>query len=358
MNPDQELAPDPGGGHGSLALLVLLACVVGAGAGAIGTLFRIFLEHADAWRDALIGWAHAAPIMGFVFVTTSCAGAVALAAWLVRRYSPEASGSGIPHVEAVLREEVPPAPLIVLPVKFVGGLLAIGAGLALGREGPSVQMGAIVAHIAGKLANLKWPDARALIAAGAGAGLAAAFNAPTAGAVFVLEELVRRFEPRMAIAALAASTGAIFVSRMLYGDAPDFHVDRLAFAGAATIPLYVALGALAGLLAVGYNRALLGAIAGAAYLRRWPLELRAGAIGAAVGALAWFAPDLVGGGDPLTQRALNGSGTLAVLPFILLLRFGLGAVSYAAGTPGGLFAPLLVVGAQLGLCFGLLCRIA
>ena len=223
-----------------------------------------------------------------------------------------------------MRQDVPPAPLSVLPVKFFGGLLAIGSGLALGREGPSVQMGAIVAHLTGTLAKRKWPDARSLIAAGAGAGLAAAFNAPTAGAVFVLEELVRRFEPRMAIAALAASTGAIFVSRMLYGDAPDFHVDPLAFASAATIPLYVALGAVAGLLAVGYNRAILGAIAAANDLRRWPLELRAGAIGAAVGALAWFAPDLVGGGDPLTQRALNGGGTLAVLPLILLLRFGLG----------------------------------
>ena len=168
MNPDQELAPDPEGDHGSLLLLVLLACLVGAGAGAIGTLFRIFLEHADAWRDALIGWGHGAPIVGFVLVSSGCAGAVALAAWLVRRYSPEASGSGIPHVEAVLRQDVPPAPIIVLPVKFVGGLLAIGSGLALGREGPSVQMGAIVAHIAGKLRNLKWPDARALIAAGAG----------------------------------------------------------------------------------------------------------------------------------------------------------------------------------------------
>ena len=127
MNPDQELAPDPEGDHGSLLLLVLLACVVGAGAGAIGTLFRIFLEHADAWRDALIGWAHGAAIVGFVLVSGGCAGAVALAAWLVRRYSPEASGSGIPHVEAVLRKDVPPAPIMVLPVKFVGGLLAICA---------------------------------------------------------------------------------------------------------------------------------------------------------------------------------------------------------------------------------------
>jgi CIC family chloride channel protein len=219
-------------------------------------------------------------------------------------------------------------------------------------------MGASIANVVGTLARRGWPDARALLAAGAGAGLAAAFNAPTAGAVFVLEELVRRFEPRMAIAAVAASTGAIFVCRLVLGDAPDFDVGSLPYPAAATMLLHLALGAIAGLLAVGYNCAVLAALAGAAALKRLPLELRAGLIGAAVGALAWFAPELVGGGDPLTQRALDGSGTLALLPLVFLLRFALGAVSYAAGTPGGLFAPLLVLGAQLGLWWGLLSRLA
>jgi CIC family chloride channel protein len=252
---------------------------------------------------------------------------------------------------------LPPAPYRLIPIKFFGGLLAIGSGLALGREGPSVQMGAGVGHLVGRICRCNWPDCRVLLAAGAGAGLATAFNAPIAGAIFVLEELVRRFEHRIAIAALGASATAIAVARLLLGDAPDFHVQALAHAGAEAAPLYFVLGAVAGLLAVVYNRTLLATIA-LAELIAWPVELRAGLIGAAVGILAWFAPEWVGGGDAITQRTLAGGGTLALLPAIFLLRLGLGAVSYAAGTPGGLFAPMLVLGAQLGLFFGLLSRLA
>src|SRR5215467_10828083 len=155
-----------------------------------------------------------------------------------------------------------------------------------------------------------------------------------------------------------ASATAIAVARVFLGDAPDFHVDALAYASAEATPLFFALGAVAGLAAIAYNRALLETITAAERLGRLSVELRAGLIGAAVGTLAWFAPSVVGGGDPITQRALVGAETLSVLPLLFLLRFGLGTVSYAAGTPGGLFAPMLALGAQLGLFFGLVCRLA
>ena len=340
-----------------LVVLALLALVVGAAAGLVGALFRLALEEANRARGALITWAHGQWLVGFLCVVGTCAAAALTAAWLVRRFSPHASGSGIPHVEVVLSGEIPPAPSLLVPVKFAGGLLAIGSGLALGREGPSVQMGASIAHLIGRLCGREWPECRALLAAGAGASLAAAFNAPMAGAVFVLEELVRRFELRIAIAALAASATAITVARMLLGDAPDYDVASLDYASTAAQPLFFVLGAVAGLVAVAYNRALLGTIAGAERLDRLSEEWRAGLVGAGAGVLAWFAPRLVGGGDALTQRALGGSETLLVLPLVFLIRFGLGAVSYAAGTPGGLFAPMLVLGAQLGLFFGLLSRL-
>src|SRR5262245_56863120 len=220
--------------RGSLLVLVLLALIVGAAAGLVGAIFRLTLEQADRLRDALIGWAQAEKLAGFLFVVATCASAALIAAWLVRRFSPHASGSGIPHVEVVLSGEIAPAPASLIAVKFSGGLLAIGSGLALGREGPSVQMGAGIAHLVGRAFRRDWPDCRTLMAAGAGAGLAAAFNAPIAGAVFVLEELVRRFELRIAIAALVASTTAIAAARLLLGDMPDFHVPSFRSTGTGT----------------------------------------------------------------------------------------------------------------------------
>ena len=358
MDREQKLPVAAADRPGNLLTLALLAPIVGVACGLVGALFRLALEKADRMRDALIDWAEGEQLVGFWTVVGACAAATLVAAALVRRFSPYASGSGIPQVEAVLNDELPPAQFRVIPVKFVGGVLAIGEGLALGREGPSVQMGASIAHLFGKVFQRSWPDCSVLLAAGAGAGLATAFNAPIAGAIFVLEELVRRFEPRVAIVALGASATAISVSRMLLGGVADFHVEALEYASAEARPLYFVLGAAAGLMAIVYNRTLLATLGAAERLARWPVELRAGLIGAAVGTLAWFMPDLVGGGDAITQRTLLGAESLAMLPLVFLLRLGLGAVSYAAATPGGLFAPLLVLGAQLGLFFGLLFRIA
>ncbi|WP_256570593.1 H(+)/Cl(-) exchange transporter ClcA [Bradyrhizobium sp. CCGUVB1N3] len=338
--------------------LAAMALVIGAATGCVGAIFRLLLAHADRLRDAMIAWAYGHAIWGFLIVVGACAVATMVAAWMVRQFSPHASGSGIPHVEAVLHEEIPPAPFGLVPVKFIGGILAIGSGLALGREGPTVQMGAGIAVFAARVCRLCWADSRVLLAAGAGAGLATAFNAPIAGLVFVLEELVQRIEHRVAIAALAALATAIPVARLLLGDAPDFQVGPLSYPSAESAPLFFALGGIAGLLAVAYNRSLLATSAGRDQFGRLPIELRAGLIGASVGILAWFAPELVGGGDQITQRALIGHGSVVIVGGAFLIRFGLGALSYAAGTPGGLFAPLLVLGAQSGQLFGAACRLA
>lgn len=334
-----------------LLFLSALALLVGGLGGVVGALFRLTLQAAGHLRDVIVHRAQGQALPGFLLVVAACALATFLAAWLVRRFAPPASGSGIPHVEAVLHGEMAPAPFILLPVKFFGGALAIGAGLALGREGPSVQMGAVIGHLTGGVFKRDAADCRALLAAGAGAGLATAFNAPMAGALFVLEELVQKFEQRTAIAALAASSTAIAVAHLLLGDRPDFQIPALAYPTPAIGPLFFVLGGAMGLFGVAYNRFLLATLS-AAETARLSAGVRAALTGAAVGALAWCSPGLVGGGDGLTLAALMGTQDLFVLPALLLLRFALGSASYAAGTPGGLFAPLLALGAQAGLLLG------
>src|ERR1044071_5778965 len=169
------------------------AALVGLGAGLVAALFRAALAAGDALRNGLIAWAKSYPLWGWIFpILFSMTGAV-LSVALVRRYAPEASGSGIPHLKGVLHRLRTLDWRRVLPVKFIAGTLAIGGGLALGREGPTVQMGGAVGDAVWSWLKSPPREHRTLIAAGAGAGLAAAFNAPLSGLIFVLEEVRRDF---------------------------------------------------------------------------------------------------------------------------------------------------------------------
>ncbi|MBX3388024.1 MAG: H(+)/Cl(-) exchange transporter ClcA [Phycisphaeraceae bacterium] len=339
-----------GGAH--LFALVLLSIAVGAVVGGVGASFRLALDWAADRRVLLLEWAQGTPIWGVVVVVGAIALAAAIAAWLVQWFSPDSAGSGIPHVESVLQHDVPIAPWHLIPVKFVGGVLAIGSGFALGREGPSVQIGATLGHEIGRRLGWGRMDCRSLLAAGAGAGLATAFNAPIGGSVFVLEELVRRFDTRITIVTFGASTGAIVVARLMLGSAPEFAVPGVVEPSLLVMPAFLLLGLVMGAIGVIYNKAILGMLDAADSVKRVPRWAKAAAIGAAIGLLAFFWPVAVGGGDVLTRDALHWSGsgtTVAALGALFLIRMVLSPLSYAAQTPGGLFAPLLAVGALAGV---------
>jgi CIC family chloride channel protein len=130
----------------------------------------------------------------------------------------------------------------------------------------------------------------------------------------VLEELVRRFDARITITTLCASGSAIAVARLLLGNGPDFQLEPLAYSGLGTVPVYLVLGAVTGLMGIAYNQVLLGALAAAERLGRWSSgDVRAATVGAAVGLLAWFGPSLVGGGDAITQHALAGGDSMMLI---------------------------------------------
>ncbi len=167
MELEQKVLFDQKLGARNILALALMSLVVGGAAGLLGAIFRLTLQKADWARTTLILLAHQQGAAGFLMVVGGITAATALAAWLVRRFSPESGGSGIPHVESQLKLGWSGSPERILPVKFVGGVLAIGGGLALGREGPSVQIGASLGHLLGKIFRRNENECRVLLAAGA-----------------------------------------------------------------------------------------------------------------------------------------------------------------------------------------------
>jgi CIC family chloride channel protein len=328
------------------------AALVGLCAGGVAVIFRGLLAGADGLRNLLIAWSYTVPTFGWLFPMLFGAIGALIATALVVRYAPEASGSGIPHLKAVLHRLRDLTWSRVLTIKMFSGVLAIGGGLALGREGPTVQMGGAVADGIARGLKVSPQDRLTLTAAGAGAGLAAAFNAPLSGLVFVLEEVQRDFRPAVFGAAFVAAATADVVARSVSGQLPVFTVPNYTMPPLSALPAFALLGMLAGLLGVAFNRGLLGTLNLMARVpRRWRFGICA-VVGAAAGLLAWFSPSAVGGGHELAETVLTNSIPLFAIPLLFLVRFGLTLASYGTGAAGGIFAPLLALGALLGLGVG------
>ncbi|WP_328966464.1 ClC family H(+)/Cl(-) exchange transporter [Streptomyces sp. NBC_00239] len=328
----------------------LVAVPAGCLVGLLGGAFRWCLEHADRLRGSLLETADGLDGPGWLVPVALAAAGAALACAIARQV-PYAAGSGIQHVEAVWQEQAHTVsrPLRLLAAKFTGGLIAIGSGLVLGREGPIVHMGASIAVESGRRTRLGPDDARLLHAALSGAGLAAAFSAPLGGLLFVCEELTRTVRPRLVLLTVIGTAAAVACSRLVVGDAPIFPVPGARFPPVSTLPLFLLFGVAAGMLGAAYSGLVVGMLAVSDRLTRVPAVVRAGAIGSVVGLLMASDPLLAGGGDPLSQRLLAGdSPAVAALAGYLVVRFVAGPLSYAAGTPGGLFAPLLALGALWG----------
>jgi CIC family chloride channel protein len=334
-----------------LVLVCAVATVAGVFIGFVGGAFRWCLRSADVLRGELVDWTHHLPGPGWLIPMAVTAGCATLAAAVVR-WMPLAAGSGIQHVEAVYRGEAAPPMLRLLPAKFVGGVLGIGSGLVLGREGPTVHMGAAVGAAAARSA--RFPDAtvRMLQTAVGGAGLAVAFNAPIGGALFTLEEVTKSFRLQTVLATVFAAATAVGCSRLINGDHPDFALQEVASPSLGWLPLFVVFGLATGCVGVLYNRLTLAFVDRVKLVSRIPSEVKAAVIGALIGLMMFIHPLAVGGGDALTQSILGGSSmVLPVVIGLLALRFVAGPLSYAAAVPGGLFAPLLAVGALWGVLF-------
>ncbi|MFZ4774351.1 MAG: H(+)/Cl(-) exchange transporter ClcA [Terrimicrobiaceae bacterium] len=340
---------------GPAFLLILGAVIVGLLTGLLGTAFLLALRQGNVLREALTATLESwPPFFGWLALSAVVASATCAAAWMVQRFAPTAKGSGIPYVEKILRGTGQPHHAWVLPIKFLGGWLALSAGLVLGREGPLVQMGAVIGEKTGRLIPGLKGAWKSLMAAGAGAGLASAFNAPVGGTIFILEEVFRKITPMTFILAATAASASVFLQRVVFHMPQDYAVPVMPQAPTEAVWLFFLFGGAVGILGVLYNRLLLAVLAFGPKILKVPLPVRAAVIGFLMGSVAWFAPKWVGGGDDITQAILASRSEVWLLLGIASLRFFLGPLSYSAGTPGGLFAPIIALGALVGAASGVL----
>jgi CIC family chloride channel protein len=326
------------------------ALIVGAMVGVVSVVFRTILETSQAYRTSWLA-AHR-DLTGLLWIVVAMV-LIAIALWLVRAFCPEAAGSGIPNLKMVLQGDFRIRWARILPVKFLSGFLAIASGLALGREGPTIQMGAALGAMFGDLTGRSSEERRALLVTGSGAGLAAAFNAPLAGILFVLEELRINMPDSAYFAALVASITSDIVTRALMGQMPVIEIGRTpTIPSLVDLPFFLLLGVIAGLVSSLYNGSLTWLTHKLAFRSNWLQALKVAVAGVVVGVVGWIEPHWIGGGDALTDRALSGNGTIAWLSRTFVVRFFLSVGSYAVGTAGGIFAPLLALGGLMGLLLG------
>ncbi|KLY31818.1 H(+)/Cl(-) exchange transporter ClcA [Klebsiella oxytoca] len=339
--------------------VLLMAAVVGTLAGLVGVAFEKSVNWVQNVRiGALVEVAdHWFLVWPLAFILSALLAMVGY--FLVRRFAPEAGGSGIPEIEGALEELRPVRWWRVLPVKFIGGMGTLGAGMVLGREGPMVQLGGNLGRMVVDVFRMRSPEARhTLLATGAAAGLSAAFNAPLAGILFIIEEMRPQFRYNL-ISIKAVFTGVIMatiVFRIFNGDKAVIEVGKLSNAPVNTLWLYLILGMIFGCVGPLFNTLVLRTqdmfqrIHGG-NIKKWVLI--GGLIGGSCGVLGLIQPAASGGGFNLIPIAAAGNYSVGLLLFIFIARVITTLLCFSSGAPGGIFAPMLALGTLLGTAFGM-----
>ncbi|WP_395665018.1 H(+)/Cl(-) exchange transporter ClcA [Methylocella sp.] len=356
MDADQLAGGFPGDAPGELRFATL-AALAGACTGLVGSIFHLLIDRLIVWPrwlgEVVEGWALVGAAAG---VTLVCA---VLSAFLVRRVAPEAAGSGVQEIEGAMEGLREVRWRRVLPTKFVGGVVAIGSGLALGREGPTIHIGASISAASAEIFGGTELERRGLLAAGAAAGLACAFNAPVAAVLFIIEETHDEFPYtfRTYMGVIVAALASTFVTQLIGGTGPDLPLSA-AQAPLGQLPLFFALGAVLGVVGAGLNASIMWATALGARCQRRAPYLYTAAVGLAVGALFILLPWAVTGGESVILEIAPMDLGVGALLVVAALRFLSLVGSYSSGVPGGVFAPILALAACVGLAFAGMARLA
>ena len=324
--------------------------VTGVFVGLVIAAFRYLLDSFDVLRPMAADYVRTGGLQAAVLYF----GAFVLGAWVLKNimaWESMTNGSGIPQIKAVLMNRLKMTWWKVLIGRFLGALTAVGMGLSMGRQGPSVQLGGCVGQAVGKKLGFSHMETRLLISAGSGAGLAAAFNAPLAGVIFCLEELEKNFSSMVLLATVAAAATATAVDRAILGDFQVFDMGVLP----SVIPLsmygtLVLLGIFIGLLGRMFLPGIIKAqeLYGKLRLKGFwkmllPMMLAA--------VLCLVFPEITGAGNRLVGQLVDGGFSFGFLLLLFLGKFLFTVCCAGSNAPGGLFLPMLTLGAVGGSFF-------
>ena len=334
--------------------LISLAFLVGLITGGAGTLFRLLLIHLNLFSEGLFAGGGTSGFLRYLLPVLYSVSGIIISLFLVKKFAPEAAGSGIHEIEGALDNIRTLRWKRVLPVKFIASLFSLGSGLLLGREGPTIQLGANIGKMVKDI--FRQPDDRTnpLASAGAAAGLASAFNAPLAGIIFVIEEMHGHFRHTFfSVAAIMVASGtADFVVRALIGVDPVIKMTIFPSPPLPSIWLFILLGFLFSILGLIFNKSLLFSLS---FFDRFPKNsayLFGGIAGVVIAVIGILSPKFIGGGYNTIRMVLDQSLTVQFLVVLIAGRLILTIFSYSTGVPGGIFAPILAIGVAFGMLFG------
>ncbi len=338
-----------------LLVMTVLAALVGALIGSVGAWFHMAIDYIIHSKAHWIAKWWLFPDYTWVPYMASSTIMVYFAIFIVRKFAPEAGGSGVQEIEGILEDKRQMHSLRVLVIKFFGGISGLGGGMVMGREGPTIQMGGALGNLVATIISLNKEDAKILIAAGAGAGLAVAFNAPIAGMLFVFEEMHRQFKysyisvPSVIIASLVS----VFVMYLFMGDRHFIVVEMLTAPAMHQLWIFIIFGALFGFLGWLFNSMIIKFADEFATYNGMTFHGASLATGALIGFLLYKWPDTVGDGFGVIHTILHSHFSLEIIAALFVARFFMTLSSYGTSAPGGIFAPMLAIGTLFGVGFGI-----
>jgi CIC family chloride channel protein len=325
-------------------VFLVLTILIGALAGLAVVAFIVLTERlgmrlypvgSAAWRRVLV------PIGGSLAM-----------GYLLYRYFPNARGSGVPQTKAALFARGGFISLRTVLGKFGCTAATLASGIPLGREGPSVQVGAGIASVLGRALGLRPEKVKALLPVGASAAIAAAFNTPMAAVVFSLEEVMGDLNAPVLGSVVMASATSWMVLRLLLGNNPLFHVPQYELVHPLEFAIYAVLGIVGGFLSVAFTKILLELRKRFLLLPRKTWWWHPVVGGVTVGLMGWFVPQALGVGYVYVGAALNNTMAFKLMALLVALKLFAVTVSYASGNAGGIFGPSLFLGAMLGGSIG------